>query len=323
MKKTTAPTIYLALGALCAVFSPIAAQTPEPVSPGSTGEVLRVAATCPTFSWGSLPSAERHDLIVYQLSEMSAIDPGAIDIALSPDAELISQIELPGSASSWTPSADLCLTPGETYAWTIRSYSSELTTEWAEARLFAVERSEVSDLEAALERVINRYLQDRKINEQTAVMLVDDPSLLTSASTEEALSGPVQRAHVDLEPDQTAVYGELLGADPRMVAVYGVTDGKDGSAGVRGDATASVGVQTHGVVGLTSGDLADSAGVLGQSKNTTSTQPKFGVLGISSDSNAESAGVSGRGTTGVIEFCVSSLSVPRLPRYSVPDRERW
>ena len=69
-----------------------AVEPPLPVSPGSAERIERIASPCPTFSWAFTPGALGVRVAVY-----------AIPADESAPAELVSERELPGTASSWTP----------------------------------------------------------------------------------------------------------------------------------------------------------------------------------------------------------------------------
>lgn len=89
---------------------------PATVSPGRTDEWTVVEGRCPSFSWTLLPEASAVELAVFALSPNA--DPSLSHLA---EAELVLFERLPGAASSWTPSLDRCLQPGERYAWSVRS----------------------------------------------------------------------------------------------------------------------------------------------------------------------------------------------------------
>jgi hypothetical protein len=111
MKKTPPLSWFLA-GALVGLPG-VASERPVPVSPGRPDALAPVADPCPTFSWGGVVGAERYVVAVYDLgSESGAIPSEAEGFSMRP----VLTAELPGSALSWTPSADRCLaTPGRYY----------------------------------------------------------------------------------------------------------------------------------------------------------------------------------------------------------------
>jgi hypothetical protein len=132
---------------LFSVWAAGAAERPVAVSPGNaTGSLI--GDTCPTFSWGDADGAKSYDLVVYRVGDKSE------------EAKPVFRKTLAGSASSWTPSLDLCLRRGGRFAWSVRSVSRKGESEWSIPRLFEVASgpSEV-EFEEAVE-IVRRYLAD-------------------------------------------------------------------------------------------------------------------------------------------------------------------
>ena len=102
----------------------LAASTP--VSPGHSGRFARISEECPAFSWTGQPGAEGYELVVYRIDRESE------------GSTAIFTTGFPAGATSWTPSSDRCLTPGERYAWSVRAIGSGDRGAWSEARLFEV-----------------------------------------------------------------------------------------------------------------------------------------------------------------------------------------
>jgi hypothetical protein len=115
------------------------------VSPGSpTGAAIE--SRCPTFSWDPVERAAAHELVVYKVGEGEQ------------EARPVFKQEIPGSASSWTPSLESCLEGGGQYAWSIRAVGDEATSEWSVPSLFEVasgpSRAELEEVLA----VVRQYL---------------------------------------------------------------------------------------------------------------------------------------------------------------------
>lgn len=138
-----------AVALFCVLTGSLASAVERPVasSPGSPLRVLLTEARCPTFSWGAVPEATSHELVVYRIEE-----------AGSEPVPLLRH-RLAGSVATWTPSLDLCLERGRRYAWAVRAVSKEGITDWSTLRLFEVagEPGEV-ELGRAL-AVVERYLR--------------------------------------------------------------------------------------------------------------------------------------------------------------------
>ena len=117
----------------------------SPVSPGHAERFPKINESCPSFSWTAVSEAQGYELVVYAASE------GATPIA-------VMNRTLPAGATSWTPSAEQCLSPGRRYAWSVRAVDAVGAGDWSEASLFEVSRGpSQAELRAALE-VVRRHL---------------------------------------------------------------------------------------------------------------------------------------------------------------------
>jgi hypothetical protein len=99
------------------------------VSPGAVDRVATVEARCPTFSWGPVVGAVAQELVVLESGEAAPEIDGA---------EALVRVELPGSASSWTPDLERCPLLNRTYAWAVRALGEGVGSDWSEPRLFRV-----------------------------------------------------------------------------------------------------------------------------------------------------------------------------------------
>jgi hypothetical protein len=78
------------------------------------------------------------------------------------EPESVLKQELPGSASSWTPSLGRCLQRGGRYAWSVRALGGETASEWSAPALFRVVAGPTQrDFEAAL-ATVQQYLAQRE-----------------------------------------------------------------------------------------------------------------------------------------------------------------
>ena len=118
----------VAIGVLFFLLSGAAAEAvPRTVSPGDSQGIATVTAPCPTFSWAGSTPAAGYELKVFGVS------PDGLEVARSPDLT----VSLPGTASSWTPSADHCLEQGKIYAWAVGEIGVE-GVSWSIPSLFQV-----------------------------------------------------------------------------------------------------------------------------------------------------------------------------------------
>ena len=104
-----------------------------------------------------LPGSSAVELAVFAVS--AATEPDALDLAT---ADLVVFERLPGATSSWTPSLDRCLEPGERYAWLVRGVLANENAEntdgsakaaaWSSPRLFEISgRPSPEEVEAAID----------------------------------------------------------------------------------------------------------------------------------------------------------------------------
>ena len=176
-------TLGLQVLSLLAV-APAFGTAPRAVSPGRAVSFAMAASACPTFSWAALPGSVEVELVVFAVV-------GESEPALAAQPALT--VRLPGGASSWTPAAEHCLSPGR-YAWAVRGQSEgdgegEVTAapaSWSEALLFEVrERPTTQELENALD-VVRRHLATGGV--------------LPSAASDSVAAGTDRRRDVRREP---------------------------------------------------------------------------------------------------------------------------
>lgn len=99
-------------------------DAPVAVSPGSAGAADVVASICPTFNWGHGAKVDRFEIAVHRAGDERA------------DALFVR--ELPGTATGWTPSLELCFTPGDRYAWRVRAVDATGASAWSAPSFFRV-----------------------------------------------------------------------------------------------------------------------------------------------------------------------------------------
>ncbi len=192
---------------------------PTGVSPGGL-DAFHPGDACPTFSWATVAGARGYELVVYPVAKESG----------KPSLEAL----LPAGASSWTPAADRCLTPGERYGWSVRAATEtdRVRGEWSEALLFEVASAPTAtELQRALE-VVRRYLETARVGEQGLGTAVAD-ILLTREVAAPDLPEPRQQAPAGGRP-ATALRGEVPDVAGETYGVRGVAHSPDG-AGVRAD----------------------------------------------------------------------------------------
>ncbi len=256
--------------------------TPEGVSPGAS-ESFSPALVCPTFSWTAVPGAGGYELRVYRL------DPRRSQ--LEPAAAL--EARLPAGASSWTPAADACLSPGERYAWSVRALAEEgsiatatatarVRGPWSEALLFEIdELPAAAELQRALE-VVQRYLGTARVGEQMlGTAEADTPPTRAVAAAEE----PRPREQAVGGGPATAVRGEVPDAAGETYGVRGLANSPDG-AGVRADNNAGAGADLV-LGGSPVAEVTESSFSRDSASNLTFdfTNPGAGTMTLQVDGN--------------------------------------
>ena len=118
--------LVLVLISILVTFSALAA------APGSVSQIVSIDNACPTFNWAPVQGALDYELAIYAFGEADPVPLPATEPSL--------RETVPGSTTSWTPSADRCLSPGN-YAWSVRARVAQGVTDWTERLKFRVEPS--------------------------------------------------------------------------------------------------------------------------------------------------------------------------------------
>jgi hypothetical protein len=274
--STTFACLLLAVTGAWAVSEP-----PVAVSPGDASGIRQVEVKCPTFSWGAVPGSRAYEVVVYQLDGEGLVN-----------AQPILRTTIPGTALSWTPSLDEGLTPGGTYAWSVRAVGRKVATDWSQPSLFQVASGTTeAEFREAL-ATVERYLAETR--GFLAPSSLPTPKTSVEGRGESPAGGFLAGLRkgdreVLTASDKTAIEAEV--PDTSGVITYGVfgktNSSDDTSAGVLGVATAESG-DVFGVWGRTFSTIG--VGVQGNSEATTGG---VGVVGV-----AASSGLS-VGTAGV------------------------
>lgn len=210
----------LALIALSSTASPSPAEastSPIALSPG--GERFEeVASACPTFSWTAISEAAGYELVAYRTDEDGSIAT----------QEPVLRLALPGGASSWTPSAQHCLAPGEHFAWLVRALKADGSGGWSEAKLFRVP-SRPSDLEVA--RAVE-VLPDYLVSEGAESPEPGRNGVASSAPRENAPNGPraTTSPTASLGSGPVAMRGERPETTGAAFGLVGVVNTAEGAA---------------------------------------------------------------------------------------------
>jgi len=158
-----------------------------PVSPGDGQGQATIADTCPTFSWGAAPGAQRYELEIYdgQWQDSTAY----ADQAQS--GHLLRQIDIATPALSWTPAEADCLDAGARYLWFVRPHTATGPGAWSVGNAFTIDY-EVDALTQTLRREVASQLrqpqlwraviQEALATPSTWRLRARDPALLAMAS---------------------------------------------------------------------------------------------------------------------------------------------
>jgi hypothetical protein len=247
----------------------IAAVPPSIVSPGAENDVLMVEGRCPTFSWGLVAGARRYELEVVghdRVEDRSAARRSTTDPVIF--------VELPGSASSWTPGDPLCLERGRAYTWRLRAHELVGAGPWSPSLAFGVAGAEPGGF--ADESVDEPFATETVLDTAD----VDSAALWSSAGADgsssrdpESRALRISAASVDLAEllGQLRVTSERFTSSDAAAVVgvqtmdfplpegqtgYGVLgvaideSGNSSTVGVRGEAFLGAGVEGEGSVGV-------------------------------------------------------------------------
>jgi hypothetical protein len=114
--------------ALAAAQAPGSAPSVGLVSPGGPGAPT-LTTVCPTFSWAPGDFVAEYELAVFELAADG-----------KPNTVPSLHVAVSGRASSWTPPATSCLSPGQRYGWYMREIqqAGSKPGKWSDALAFAV-----------------------------------------------------------------------------------------------------------------------------------------------------------------------------------------
>jgi len=166
-----------------------------PVSPGDGQGQATIADTCPTFSWGAAPGAQRYELEIYdgQWQDSTAY----ADQAQS--GHLLRQIDIATPALSWTPAEADCLDAGARYLWFVRPHTATGPGAWSVGNAFTIDY-EVDALTQTLRREVASQLrqpqlwraviQEALATPSTWRLRARDPALLAMASPTPGAAAP-------------------------------------------------------------------------------------------------------------------------------------
>ena len=126
------------------------------VAPGSIDAFLSSATSCPTFSWASTVASDGIELEVVAVGDRDSAESGG-----ERGFRKVLQARLPAGASSWTPSAEQCLTPGFSYTWSVRTLVAGEVAAESEGLLFRVaERPSLAAVRWAQEILLHHLESD-------------------------------------------------------------------------------------------------------------------------------------------------------------------
>jgi predicted regulator of Ras-like GTPase activity (Roadblock/LC7/MglB family) len=108
------------------ISAAMALGSANPVSPGHLERFAPISGECPAFSWTADSEAGGYELVIYRVDSEQESSATVLTMAF------------PAGATSWTPSTERCLAPGERYAWSVRALDLEGRGGWSEVRLFEV-----------------------------------------------------------------------------------------------------------------------------------------------------------------------------------------
>ncbi len=123
-----------------------APDRPQAVSPGTAVTPSRLADSCPTFSWSGVPGATSYELALYRVAGRGEL-------------ETVFEVQVPGDARAWTPSASHCPASDASYAWAVRAIGEEGNGAWSEALLFDTAGTPSDDEVRRALRVLRRYTE--------------------------------------------------------------------------------------------------------------------------------------------------------------------
>ncbi len=158
MKKFSGTLVIVFLFICFNTISVMAA--PTTISPGNSQFRVSVSECCPTFSWAAVEGAEGYELAVFAIWNSEQIISDTLYDELLQISDPSLTMTIPAPALSWTPTKEQGLTPGQTYAWHIRSLNQSSPGEWSNAAFFKVPETTISNLDTAINEAVTDFLTD-------------------------------------------------------------------------------------------------------------------------------------------------------------------
>lgn len=265
-RKTLIPFVFLV--PLWTVASTVvAAELPRPVAPGGPQGAATAGRPCPLFSWSLGETGNVLDLEVYEGDASTSDDQTAAGVALF-------RVELPGTASSWTPPLHLCLEPGQRYYWKLRSRSAAGAGPWSAALVFEVPPSRSLPTGQELLAALTPRLEGSQVMARPDVPTSEERARRAHPPepTPVAVEGPTASGNSAIDPRSAPLPPAIAAIVARMDTPTGVVFGVHGrsssptlgSGGVRGENRATDFSASHAVFGR----VASPDGAAGVFENT-------------------------------------------------------
>ena len=133
--------LFVVTSGMAQVMRPVA------VSPGGDTGVAVVGQNCPTFSWSAVTGAPSYRIEVFQAVGTTILSYEE----MAGQGTAVLQKEIPGAASSWTPSWEEQLSAGVEYAWYVGAMDVQGNIVWSKGKAFRVDTT--LGLTAVVEKV--------------------------------------------------------------------------------------------------------------------------------------------------------------------------
>ena len=194
-------------------FARAAAPPRVPAPAAQAPSEAASASACPTFRWAAAPGATGYELALYALP----VAPGGAAAAGAAAAgEAVLRVRLAPETTAWTPADSWCLTPGRSYAWSVRPEGVADPNGWSEPALFRVEEAAPAARVAEVVASLRELLGEPEAREALR-------GLLSAAEAEDAAPAPAAALRAPLAAEAAPVAGTP--ARPASLAPKGSAGG--------------------------------------------------------------------------------------------------
>ncbi len=197
-------------------------KSPLAVSPASELGIATVRTVCPTFSWTAVDWAAGYRVEVFPVEENPDLK---YDTSAAHSLPLLVK-EIPGAATSWTPSSDEPLRHDGVYVWFVQALDEYGAGAWSEGRIFRIEAGAGI---AAVKEAVSSALEKHGVGENIIDDVIDRMTNAAEGSGIDTL-GTIPMNVQGNETGNNTWYGQYAGSSittGSFNSLFGYSAGQD------------------------------------------------------------------------------------------------